>query len=92
MRSVLAFSVLALGLLISLCAPAGAATVHHFRSRHDVIIRPSRTGGPAGMVQVSRLSADTSGREQKSRPVQHRERLSDVRLDNAGAAAWIRRQ
>ena len=46
MRSVLAFSVLvssvlALGLLISLCAPAGA-TVHHFRSRHDVIVRPSR--------------------------------------------------
>jgi hypothetical protein len=37
--SVLASSVLALGLLISL---AGAATVHHFRSRHDVIVRPSR--------------------------------------------------
>ncbi|SHH49281.1 hypothetical protein SAMN05444169_7736 [Bradyrhizobium erythrophlei] len=47
MRSVLASSVLAssisaLGLLIGLCAPAGAATVHHFRSRHDVIVRPSR--------------------------------------------------
>ncbi len=42
--SVLASSVLALGLLIGLCAPAGAATVHHyhFRSRHDVIVRPSR--------------------------------------------------
>jgi hypothetical protein len=40
--SVLVLSVLALGLLISLCAPAGAATVRHFRSRHDVIVRPSR--------------------------------------------------
>src|ERR1700688_1484065 len=42
--SVLASSVLALGLLIGLCASAGAATVHHyhFRPRHDVIVRPSR--------------------------------------------------
>ncbi len=31
------------------------------------------------MVQVSRLSADTAGREQKSRPVQYRKRLSFVR-------------
>jgi hypothetical protein len=47
MRSVLTFlvllsSVLALGLLVNLCAPAGAATARHFRSRHDVIVRPSR--------------------------------------------------
>ena len=32
-------SVFALGLLISLCASASAATVHHSRSRH--IVRPS---------------------------------------------------
>ena len=33
-------SFLALGLLITLCASASAATVHH--SRHDVIVRPSQ--------------------------------------------------
>jgi hypothetical protein len=33
-------SFLALGLLITLCASAGAATVHH--SRHQVIVRPSQ--------------------------------------------------
>ena len=32
-------SLLALGLLITLCASASAATVHH--SRHHVIVRPS---------------------------------------------------
>jgi hypothetical protein len=35
-------SVLALGLLIGLSASASAATVHHFRSRPHVIVRPSR--------------------------------------------------
>ena len=33
-------SVLTLGLLISLYAPASAATVHRFPSRHHVIVRP----------------------------------------------------
>jgi hypothetical protein len=33
-------SFLALGLLITLCASAGAATMHH--SRHHVIVRPSQ--------------------------------------------------
>jgi hypothetical protein len=36
-------SVLALGLLITLCASANAATVHHLRTRHHhVIVRPSQ--------------------------------------------------
>jgi hypothetical protein len=35
-------SVLALGLLISLCAPSSAATVHHARSRAHVIVAPSQ--------------------------------------------------
>jgi len=34
-------SVLALGLLITLCASANAATVHHSKPRH-VIVRPSQ--------------------------------------------------
>ena len=34
--------VLALGLFITLCAPASAAMVHHSRSRHHVIVRPSQ--------------------------------------------------
>jgi hypothetical protein len=34
-------SFLALGLLITLCASASAATVHH--SRHYVIVRPSQS-------------------------------------------------
>jgi hypothetical protein len=40
MRSALAF-----GLLISLCAPASAATVHHSKPRH-VIVRPSQGMDP----------------------------------------------
>jgi hypothetical protein len=35
-------SVLALGVLITLCASANAATVHHLRTRHHVIVRPSQ--------------------------------------------------
>jgi hypothetical protein len=35
-------AVLALGLLIALCASANAATVHHFRARHHVTIQPSQ--------------------------------------------------
>jgi hypothetical protein len=35
-------SVLALGLLITLCAAANAATVHHLGTRHRVIVRPSQ--------------------------------------------------
>jgi hypothetical protein len=35
-------SVLTLGLLISLCVPAGAATVHHSRLRPHVIVRPNQ--------------------------------------------------
>ena len=35
-------SALALGLLITLCASANAATVHHFRTRHQVTIQPSQ--------------------------------------------------
>jgi hypothetical protein len=34
--------VLALGLLITLCAPASAAMVYHSRSRHHAIVRPSQ--------------------------------------------------
>jgi hypothetical protein len=34
-------SFLALGLLITLCASASAATVHH--SRHHVVVRPSES-------------------------------------------------
>ena len=36
-------SALALGLLITLCASANAATVHHSRTRHDVTIQPSQS-------------------------------------------------
>jgi len=35
-------SVFALGLLISLCVPAGAATVHQPRARQHAIVRPSQ--------------------------------------------------
>jgi hypothetical protein len=35
-------SALALVLLITLCASANAATVHHFRTRHHVTIQPSQ--------------------------------------------------
>jgi hypothetical protein len=35
-------SALALGLLITLCAFANAATVDHFRTRHHVTIQPSQ--------------------------------------------------
>jgi hypothetical protein len=35
-------SIFALGLLISLCAPVSAATVHHPRTRHHVVVRPSQ--------------------------------------------------
>lgn len=35
-------SALAVGLLIILCASADAATAHHFRTRHQVIIQPSQ--------------------------------------------------
>jgi hypothetical protein len=35
-------SALALVLLIILCASANAATVHHFRTRHQVTIQPSQ--------------------------------------------------
>ena len=38
-------SVLALGLLIALCASANAARVHHYRPRH-VIVRPSQSVDP----------------------------------------------
>ena len=40
-------SVLALGLLITLCASASAAPVHHSKPRQHVIVRPSQ-GLPAG--------------------------------------------
>ena len=36
-------SVFALGLLIGLCAPVSAATVHHPRTHHHVIVRPSQS-------------------------------------------------
>jgi hypothetical protein len=38
-------SVLSLGLLVTLCAPADAATVHHAKPRH-VIVRPSQGVDP----------------------------------------------
>jgi hypothetical protein len=38
-------SVLALGLLIALCASANAARVHHSKPRH-VIVRPSQSVDP----------------------------------------------
>ena len=37
--------VLALGLLVTLCASADAATVHHSKPRH-VIVRPSQAVDP----------------------------------------------
>ena len=39
--------IFALGMLIVLCAPAGAAGVHHFKPRPHVFVRPSQ-GLPAG--------------------------------------------
>ena len=33
---------LALGLLITVCASANAATVHHSRTRHHITIQPSQ--------------------------------------------------
>jgi hypothetical protein len=39
-------SVLALGLLITLCTSANAARVHHFKPRHDVIVRHSQGVSP----------------------------------------------
>ena len=36
-------SVFALGLLISLCGPVSAATAHHPRTHHHVIVRPSQS-------------------------------------------------
>ena len=33
---------LAFGLLITLCASAGAKTAHHFRTGHHVLIQPSQ--------------------------------------------------
>lgn len=35
-------SALALALLITVCASANAATVHHFRTRHHITIQPSQ--------------------------------------------------
>jgi hypothetical protein len=35
-------SIIALGLLVALCTSAGAATVHHFRTRHHITIQPSQ--------------------------------------------------
>jgi hypothetical protein len=35
-------SAFALGLLITLCASAGAQTVHHLRTHHHVTIQPSQ--------------------------------------------------
>jgi hypothetical protein len=56
-------SVFALGLLIGLCAPVSAATVHHPRTHHHVIVRPSQNVVVPPGVQVSQLSAHTSGGE-----------------------------
>ncbi len=39
-------SILALGLLITLCGSADAATVHHSRTRHHVIVRHSWAYAP----------------------------------------------
>ena len=36
-------SVFALGLLISLCGPVSAATAHHPRTHHHVIVRPRQS-------------------------------------------------
>ena len=33
-------SILVLGLLMTLCASANAATLHHHRTRHHIVIRP----------------------------------------------------
>jgi hypothetical protein len=55
-------SALALGLLITLCASANTETVHHVRTRHHVTIQPSQGRCvPSELLQVSRLSALTSG-------------------------------
>jgi hypothetical protein len=41
--------VLGLGLLITLCASANAATAHHSRTHHHVIIRPGVTSSFAAV-------------------------------------------
>ena len=46
-------SALALGLLITVCASANAATVHYFRTRHHIAVRPEpRYVRPSGVLQV----------------------------------------
>jgi hypothetical protein len=47
-------SVLALGLLITLCASANTATVHHLRTRHHVIVRQGMTDPRALPSRVGR--------------------------------------
>ena len=46
-------SVLALGLLIALCASANAATVHHSKSRHHVSVRHAYGMVPRFVVRPS---------------------------------------
>jgi hypothetical protein len=55
-------SVLALGLLITLCASANAATVHHSKPRH-VIVRPSQgVTAPGARFAVPGWSDDATRR------------------------------
>ena len=70
MRSVFAIvsaSVLVLGLFISLCASADAATVHHPKRRH-VMVRPNEglnfdglNFGPAGGVELGPRAGAAAG-------------------------------
>jgi hypothetical protein len=58
-------SVFALGLLISLCAPVSAATAHHPRMHHHVIVRPSQSvvvpPGPIAPDENRNLDPSTWG-------------------------------
>ena len=55
-------SVLALGLLITLCASASAATVHHSKPRH-AIVRPSQgVTAPAARFAVPGWTDDATRR------------------------------
>ncbi len=55
-------SVLALGLLVILCASANAATVHHLRTRQHVIVRPSQGVAVPGRFAVPGWSDEATRR------------------------------
>ena len=56
-------SALALGLLISLCALASAATVRHSRSRHQLSFVPAKVWPSPGWYKFPGYPPHTSGGE-----------------------------